>query len=64
MKRIHDYTEVELLALGGHIGPTEPGERISAGRKPQPVRVPSLKPRTNHLPVRRALFAAQREPEA
>lgn len=63
MKRVHDYTDVELAALGGHIGPTGPGERTSAARKPQPTRVPSLEPRTNHLPVRRPLFAAQRVPE-
>ena len=64
MKRIREYTDVELAKLGGHIGPTEPGERISAGRKPEPTRVPSLEPRTNHLPARRPLFAAQRDPES
>ena len=64
MKRLVEYTDVELAALGGKVGPSLPGEPIGAGRKPQPTRVPILLPRTNHLPKRRPLFAAQREPEA
>lgn len=64
MKRLRDYTAEELASLGGKVGPSKPGERISAGRKVTPSRVPILTPRTNHLPKRRPLFAAQREPEA
>lgn len=60
MKRINDFP---LSGLGGKVGPTPGGVRISAGRKPVPTRVPSLVPRTNHLPKRRELFAAQREPK-
>ncbi len=63
MKRYREFTDVELAQLGGKVGPNEPGKRISAARKVEPTRVPTLVPRTNHLPKRRPLFAAQRQPE-
>lgn len=64
MKRFREFTDVELAQLGGKVGPSEPGERISAARKPEPSAVPLQVPRTNHLPPRRPLFTTQREPEA
>ena len=64
MKRIVDYSEEELARLGGKVGPSEPGKPNGANRKVEPVTVPILQPRTNHLPKRRELFAQQRQPEA
>ena len=64
MKRVQEYTEVELAELGGKVGPSQPGERIAAGRKITPSRAPILEPRTNHLPKRRPLYVEQRQPEA
>lgn len=64
MKRLVNYTREELAKLGGKVGPSKPGEMIGAGRHPMPERVPLLVERTNHLPKRRRLFAAQRTPEA
>lgn len=64
MKRLREYTEVELAEMGGKVGPSQPRERISAGRKPEVSRVPIKVTRTNHLPARRPLYAEQRQPEA
>ncbi len=63
MKRLANYTDVELAAMGGHVGPSKPGERVSAGRKVVAVVKGIRLPRTNHLPKRRPLFALQRDPE-
>lgn len=65
MKRLDPHlTEEDIAQLGGHVGPTAPGERVSAGRKPERSAVPIKVPRTNHLPARRPLFAEQdRVPE-
>ena len=61
MKRLANYTDQELLAMGGKVGPQK--GRISAGRRIQAVVTAIKVRRTNHLPERRELFAVQREPE-
>lgn len=63
MKRLFEYTDQELSEMGGKVGPSAPGERVSAGRRVvQAVKGIRVK-RTNHLPKRRELFALQRQPE-
>ncbi len=64
MRRLVAYSQEELARLGGKVGPSLPGERVSAQRNPRPSATPVTVPRTNHLPKRRPLVAVQRLPEA